>query len=162
MKKICKVAKTLLIILYKAVQFILCFYTELTPADCHLLGLQQLVRQLSTIQNCRQIFLLSSSRLISYDLMKEPAVLQFYRFSPCGCNSREVVSASEHESKRCRTNPKLLSGVWTNMLIYIARFPLCNKINATQTDSSVKALKSAVKNASDYYDVDVCMSSAVQ
>ncbi len=36
------------------------------------------------------------------------------------------------------------------------------KINATQTDNSVKALKAAVKNASDYYDVDVCMSSAVQ
>ncbi len=48
------------------------------------------------------------------------------------------------------------------MLRYIARFPLSNEINATQTDSSVNALKSAVKNASDYYDVDVCMSSAVQ
>ncbi len=76
-----------------------------------------------------------------------------YRFS-----SSEV-SASEHESKRCRTNLKLVSGIWTNMLIYIARFALSNEINATQTDSSVKA---AVKNSSDYDNVDVCMSSAVQ
>ncbi len=45
--------------------------------------------------------------------------------------------------------------------MYIARFPFSNEINITQNDSSVKALKAAVKNAPDYYDVDVCMSSAV-
>ncbi len=32
----------------------------------------------------------------------------------------------------------------------------------TKTDSSVKALKAAVRKASDYNDVDVCMSPAVQ
>ncbi len=42
---------------------------------------------------------------------------------------------------------------------FIVRFPLSNEINTTQTDSSVKA---AVKDASDYNGVDVCMSSAVQ
>ncbi len=55
-----------------------------------------------------------------------------------------------------------LSGVWMNMQIYIACFPLSNEINTTKTDSSVKALKAAVKNASDYKDVDVCKSSAFQ
>ncbi len=45
------------------------------------------------------------------------------------------------------------------MQIYIARFPLSNEINTTKTDSSV-ALKAAVKNASDYNDVDVCTSTA--
>ncbi len=52
-----------------------------------------------------------------------------------------------------------LSGVWMNIEIYIAHFPFSNEINTTKTDSSVKA---AVKNASDYNDVDVCMSSAVK
>ncbi len=49
-----------------------------------------------------------------------------------------------------------------NMEIYIVHFPLSNEINTTKTDSSVKAVKAAVKKASDYKDVDVCMSSAVQ
>ncbi len=39
----------------------------------------------------------------------------------------------------------------------ILRFPLNKEINTTKTDSDVKA---AVKNASDYSDVDVCTSSA--
>ncbi len=46
--------------------------------------------------------------------------------------------------------------------VYIVRFPLSNEINTTKTDSSLKVLKAAVKKVSDYNDVDVCMSSAVQ
>ncbi len=42
---------------------------------------------------------------------------------------------------------------------YAARFPLNKEINTTKTDSGVKA---AVKNASDYNDVDICTSSAVK
>ncbi len=38
-------------------------------------------------------------------------------------------------------------------------FPLNNEINASKTDSAVKA---AFENTSDYSDVDVCTSSAVK
>ncbi len=51
---------------------------------------------------------------------------------------------------------KNLSGVWMNMQIYIARFPLSNEIN------NKKRQQCESSNASDYSDVDVCMRTAVQ
>ncbi len=72
----------------------LLFSSSTNQSHCMLaLGLQRLVDIINNIdykKNCRQIFLLLSSRLISYDLLQEPTKL---RFDQRGTIARDCNSA---------------------------------------------------------------------
>ncbi len=88
------------------------------------------------------------------------------RFDQCGavvqnCSSALLDAIQEKKTVLQNKRSRTLSRCAAFGLIckYAARFSLNNKINTTKTDSGENA---AVKNTSDYNDVEVCTSSAVR